>query len=530
MKWKDFKEVFNPTKREPPPEQPDKAWWIDDSKCKNCYECDAAFTMFNRRHHCRKCGKVFCSKCASNSIPASGKGGHMDAHVRVCNYCFRLYLEQPDSYSSGGRREQQQRAARAPQPKAAARRNMSVSRKLTASAVSLEPPSLKTDGALEQRSSGDEANAAGDPSSFDRSSGKATPHTSPRNGQLALHEDMHLQSESDAIDIVRKPSSPRDPDDIAVAGSFSHRTPSAMAQHRTSHGGSASRSLAERSSGLSSPRCIGDAESAHASCDAQHPHPHPHGPPPGSSSGRVDRPSSTYRSEDGSVDSRGGGGGGGGRLRYSSSSLGHLSVPSALRTVHAHPDGPFPSHPPTLTSEGSFAWTMPTLAITPRPPPPPLSETAGTGTLGGEAKAKAKGKREGKGEGKGKGEGEGRQDVLETKLHLYLRKLEEEFHALSREHEGSVLCTLLSRSNVRKAAVWGEVLARVIQEAASLVDPLLTPTGVGQDPRRYVKVKRVASGAPEASVCVPGLVFSKNVSHRRMPNDIRNPKVNTQAL
>ena len=35
------------------------------SKCiKNVYKCKCAFGMFNRKHHCRVCGRVFCANCA----------------------------------------------------------------------------------------------------------------------------------------------------------------------------------------------------------------------------------------------------------------------------------------------------------------------------------------------------------------------------------------------------------------------------------------------------------------------------------
>ncbi len=99
-----------------------KHFWMDDKKCKNCYECDSAFTLFNRRHHCRKCGKVFCSKCASNNIPSFNESHDgKQVNVRVCNYCYRLYLERPDSYGKGFR---------------PINKRMSMSHRLTASAAS----------------------------------------------------------------------------------------------------------------------------------------------------------------------------------------------------------------------------------------------------------------------------------------------------------------------------------------------------------------------------------------------------------
>jgi hypothetical protein len=43
----------------------EKSHWMPDVLCKTCYGCEAQFTVFRRRHHCRLCGQVFCSRCSS---------------------------------------------------------------------------------------------------------------------------------------------------------------------------------------------------------------------------------------------------------------------------------------------------------------------------------------------------------------------------------------------------------------------------------------------------------------------------------
>ena len=45
--------------------------WMPDRLCKTCYSCDAPFTVFRRRHHCRICGQVFCNACSAYFVPAS---------------------------------------------------------------------------------------------------------------------------------------------------------------------------------------------------------------------------------------------------------------------------------------------------------------------------------------------------------------------------------------------------------------------------------------------------------------------------
>ncbi|KAL5995796.1 hypothetical protein ACLOJK_025866 [Asimina triloba] len=70
-----------------------RVFWMPDHSCRVCYDCDSQFTIFNRRHHCRLCGRVFCAKCTSNSVPApcyENKGSQEELEkVRVCNFCFK---------------------------------------------------------------------------------------------------------------------------------------------------------------------------------------------------------------------------------------------------------------------------------------------------------------------------------------------------------------------------------------------------------------------------------------------------------
>eukprot|EP00879_Flechtneria_rotunda_P010433 GHRR01010909.1.p1 GENE.GHRR01010909.1~~GHRR01010909.1.p1 ORF type:complete len:2140 (+),score=1004.14 GHRR01010909.1:414-6833(+) len=68
-----------------------KDYWVDDSKCKACYECETPFSVFVRRHHCRVCGRIFCSNCTVNTFPSSRDPGITEqGWLRVCNYCHRM--------------------------------------------------------------------------------------------------------------------------------------------------------------------------------------------------------------------------------------------------------------------------------------------------------------------------------------------------------------------------------------------------------------------------------------------------------
>ncbi|XP_074302031.1 1-phosphatidylinositol-3-phosphate 5-kinase FAB1B-like [Silene latifolia] len=72
-------------------------FWMPDDSCRVCYDCDAQFTLFNRRHHCRLCGRIFCGKCTANWVPANTDNSSYLRDewekVRVCNFCFKQWQQ-----------------------------------------------------------------------------------------------------------------------------------------------------------------------------------------------------------------------------------------------------------------------------------------------------------------------------------------------------------------------------------------------------------------------------------------------------
>eukprot|EP00929_Paragymnodinium_shiwhaense_P086325 TRINITY_DN46851_c0_g1_i2.p1 TRINITY_DN46851_c0_g1~~TRINITY_DN46851_c0_g1_i2.p1 ORF type:complete len:905 (-),score=136.85 TRINITY_DN46851_c0_g1_i2:214-2859(-) len=59
--------------------------WVADEEVSQCAACKHDFSVTTRRHHCRRCGKVFCNSCSSRSIPLPDRG-YLEA-VRVCDSC-----------------------------------------------------------------------------------------------------------------------------------------------------------------------------------------------------------------------------------------------------------------------------------------------------------------------------------------------------------------------------------------------------------------------------------------------------------
>ncbi|KAK3912489.1 Zinc finger FYVE domain-containing protein 26 [Frankliniella fusca] len=70
---------------------PTKIEWVPNEQASVCMDCQiATFTMFNRRHHCRRCGRVVCAQCSPNRMLVQGYG---TLKVRVCNSCHSKLCE-----------------------------------------------------------------------------------------------------------------------------------------------------------------------------------------------------------------------------------------------------------------------------------------------------------------------------------------------------------------------------------------------------------------------------------------------------
>ncbi|KAI0778644.1 hypothetical protein BD413DRAFT_510727 [Trametes elegans] len=77
-------------------------YWMDDELCKECYDCKSVFTTWRRKHHCRICGQIFCSRCASNIIKGARFG--QEGMVRICNLCLDKLAKVDDDDDEDDRR------------------------------------------------------------------------------------------------------------------------------------------------------------------------------------------------------------------------------------------------------------------------------------------------------------------------------------------------------------------------------------------------------------------------------------------
>lgn len=67
--------------------------WTDSTACERCR---APFSVTNRKHHCRQCGKTFCGACTGKTIPIPEYG--YATPVRVCDPCY--YAKQYPAHRS----------------------------------------------------------------------------------------------------------------------------------------------------------------------------------------------------------------------------------------------------------------------------------------------------------------------------------------------------------------------------------------------------------------------------------------------
>jgi hypothetical protein len=63
-----------------------------------CMGCGQPFSMMRKRHNCRACGNVFCSRCSGQRFPLPFEPGKLS---RICGGCLnRLILEQQQHLAS----------------------------------------------------------------------------------------------------------------------------------------------------------------------------------------------------------------------------------------------------------------------------------------------------------------------------------------------------------------------------------------------------------------------------------------------
>nr|XP_020655714.1 zinc finger FYVE domain-containing protein 26 [Pogona vitticeps] len=83
---KSIQQTFSPQEFMPPEKPPPKQDWIPDEAEDTCMVCKTErFTMFNRRHHCRRCGRLVCNSCSTKKMVVEAC---WENPTRVCDQCY----------------------------------------------------------------------------------------------------------------------------------------------------------------------------------------------------------------------------------------------------------------------------------------------------------------------------------------------------------------------------------------------------------------------------------------------------------
>ncbi|KAK3084568.1 hypothetical protein FSP39_015613 [Pinctada imbricata] len=70
--------------------------WQHEEDVEECTHCKQAFSVTKRKHHCRHCGKIFCSECLSKIVTS----GPNSRQSRVCDICHTILVNDAMPYFS----------------------------------------------------------------------------------------------------------------------------------------------------------------------------------------------------------------------------------------------------------------------------------------------------------------------------------------------------------------------------------------------------------------------------------------------
>ncbi|KAJ2413400.1 Mitochondrial distribution and morphology protein 12, partial [Coemansia sp. RSA 2531] len=97
-------------------------------------------------------------------------------------------------------------------------------------------------------------------------------------------------------------------------------------------------------------------------------------------------------------------------------------------------------------------------------------------------------------------------------------------------HLRRIIRQLLEEIDIDESRGWDSVVFNVAMDAVKRVKPnvrvqLNVRGGDSMDLRRYVRIKRIPGGTPNDSQYISGIVFTKNLAHRRMPRYLVSPQI-----
>lgn len=115
----------------------------------------------------------------------------------------------------------------------------------------------------------------------------------------------------------------------------------------------------------------------------------------------------------------------------------------------------------------------------------------------------------------------------ETLTTVTLCSYAQELNLISMFHLRIMLRQMLTAEDIPNIREWEETLLKLALRIARELTFTAHPhrQGADMDVRRYVKIKKIPGGAPKDSEYVDGAVITKNVAHKQMSQNLRNPRV-----
>jgi 1-phosphatidylinositol-3-phosphate 5-kinase len=91
-------------------------------------------------------------------------------------------------------------------------------------------------------------------------------------------------------------------------------------------------------------------------------------------------------------------------------------------------------------------------------------------------------------------------------------------------HIRKMIHQALAREEVPNSKAWEPVLERLLLELTEGPVPDIK-NGDAMDVRRYVRIKKLPGGRPKDSEFIDGVIFTKNLLHKKMPRSIEQPRI-----
>jgi hypothetical protein len=99
----------------------------------------------------------------------------------------------------------------------------------------------------------------------------------------------------------------------------------------------------------------------------------------------------------------------------------------------------------------------------------------------------------------------------------------EDFQNVHKKHQLRLLEQLLKIYDLSDD--WFDIILKLVNKAVYLVKPDVKHDNDHMDIRTYIKIKKIPNGSKNDCRIVNGIVFTKNVAHKQMATQFKNPKI-----